>query len=173
MEKVRMEMNGTHVKDRIKKQNTIDKTAPGYTGPHEVELESWISCAPFEQLLGLEIVRAENGHATLTMPFVYKLAQGKGLAHGGAIVTLADTAVAMAIKSILPQGSRFGTISIASEFLAPVTKGTLTAKAEVTVAENRKIRGYADIFNDTDQIVMTFSSVFKYARDVKINAKCP
>ena len=34
-----------------------------------------------------------------------QLAQGKGLAHSGAVVTLADTAVAMAVKSIVPPGS--------------------------------------------------------------------
>ncbi len=62
-------------------------------------MESWISRAPFERLLHMEIVAAADGAATLTMPFLIDFAQGAGLLHGGALVSLADTAVAMAIKT--------------------------------------------------------------------------
>lgn len=140
-----------------------------YTGPHQVTLESWISCAPFEKLLGLEIVEAEDGRSYLTMPFVYQLAQGQGMAHGGAIVTLADTAVAMAIKSLLPPGSRFGTISLNAEFLGPVTQGVLTARAEVTPLENRQVKGYAEVSDEHGRPVMRFSAVFKLGREVNIS----
>jgi acyl-CoA thioesterase len=140
-----------------------------YTGPHQVTLEKWISCAPFEKLLGLDIVEAKDGCAYLTMPFVYQLAQGKGLAHGGAIVTLADTAVAMAIKSILPPGSRFGTISLNAEFLGPVTKGVLGARAEVTLLENRLVQGNAMVSDEEDRPVMSFSAMFKLGREVTIS----
>jgi len=40
--------------------------------------------------------------------------------HGGALTALADTAVAMAIKSLLLEGTRFATIKLVMEFLAPV-----------------------------------------------------
>lgn len=148
-------------------KNKIEKESL-FTGPHEVQLEEWISCAPFEKLLGIKIIEAQNGCANLTMPFVLQLAQGKGLAHGGAIVTLADTAVAMAIKSIIPPDSRFGTISLNSEFLAPVTKGVLTAKAKVKFLENRIIQGVSTVFNEDNIKIMKFSSMFKLAKDVEI-----
>jgi len=148
-------------------KNEIKKTTL-FTGPHEVKLEEWISCAPFEKLLGIKIIEAQNGCAILTMPFVLQLAQGKGLAHGGAIVTLADTAVAMAVKSIVPPNSRFGTISLNSEFIAPVTKGVLTAKAKVKLLENRMIQGASTVFNEDNVEVMKFSSLFKLAKDVDI-----
>ena len=149
-------------------ENKKEKTSASFTGPHTVKLEKWISCAPFEELLGIKIIEARTGCAHLTMPFVYKLAQGKGMAHGGAIVTLADTAVAMAVKNIIPKDSRFGTISLNAEFLAPVTKGLLTAKATVKVLENRRIQGVATVFDEKDRDVMKFSAVFKLAKDVKV-----
>ncbi|MFO7913184.1 MAG: PaaI family thioesterase [Desulfotignum sp.] len=139
-----------------------------HTGPHQVTLDQWISCAPFEKLLGIEIVAADAGRSYLTMPFVYQLAQGQGMAHGGAIVTLADTAVAMAIKSILPEDSRFGTISLNAEFLGPVTKGVLSARAEVTPLENRLVQGQAVVSDEEDRQVMRFSAMFKLGREVKI-----
>ena len=138
------------------------------TGPHEVVLDSWISCAPFEKLLGIEIIEAKDGRSYLTMPFVYQLAQGQGMAHGGAIVTLADTAVAMAIKSLLPPDSRFGTISLNAEFLAPVTKGMLSARAEVMPLENRQVRGYAEVTDDDGSLVMRFSAMFKLGSEVTL-----
>jgi acyl-CoA thioesterase len=157
----------TGIKNYMNIKNKIEKVTL-FTGPHEVQLEEWISCAPFEKLLGIKINEAKNGCANLTMPFVLQLAQGKGLAHGGAIVTLADTAVAMAVKSIVPPGSRFGTISLNSEFLAPVKKGVLTAKAKVKFLENRIIKGIATILNEDNIEVMKFSSTFKLAKDVEI-----
>lgn len=144
------------------------ETDGSYTGPHAVTLERWISCAPFEKLLGIEIVEAKGGRSYLTMPFVYQLAQGQGMAHGGAIVTLADTAVAMAIKSLLPLDSRFGTISLNAEFLAPVTKGMLSARAQVTPFENRQVNGQAEVTDDDGKPVMRFSAMFKLGREVTL-----
>lgn len=139
-----------------------------YTGPHQVTLDQWISCAPFEKLLGLDIVEAKDGRAYLTMPFVYQLAQGQGMVHGGAIVTLADTAVAMAVKSILPPDSRFGTISLNAKFLGPVSYGILSARAEVTPLENRQVQGQAVVSDEDGRQVMRFSAMFKLGREVQI-----
>lgn len=84
------------------------------------ELPDWIACAPFEEYLGMKIEEAKDGRALLTMPFKVKLAQGKGLMHGGAVTPLADTAVAMAIKSLLPEDTHFATVELGLRFHAPV-----------------------------------------------------
>lgn len=138
------------------------------TGPHNVNLNEWISCAPFEMLLNMEIIIAKNAKATLSMPFCYDYAQGAGLMHGGAIVSLADTAVVMAIKSILPPQTHFATISLNSNFLYPVKKGIITARAEAKIEDERTIQGTATVFNDDEKPVLEFNSVFKIARDRQI-----
>lgn len=74
----------------------------GYTGPHRFTMDGWISAAPFERYLHMEIVSARDGKATLKMPFLIDLAQGAGIMHGGAVLSLADTAVVMAIKVLRP-----------------------------------------------------------------------
>jgi acyl-CoA thioesterase len=138
------------------------------TGPHIVKLNDWISCAPFEMFLNMEIIIAENAKATLKMPFYYDYAQGAGLMHGGAIVSLADTAVVMAIKSFLPPQTHFATISLNSKFLYPVKKGIITARAEAIIEGERTIRGTATVYNDDDRPVLEFQSLFKIARDPQI-----
>ena len=139
-----------------------------FTGPHQFEMESWISCAPFERLLHMEIVEAAEGRAVLTMPFLIDLAQGAGLMHGGALVSLADTAVVMAIKSLVPPESHFATISLETKFLYPVKQGIVTAKAQVEPGEGRILQGQATVCNEKGRAVLEFTSIFKMARDSKI-----
>ena len=138
------------------------------TGPHQVQMESWISCAPFEKLLNMEIVEAENGRAVLTMPVLYDFVQGGGLLHGGALVSLADTAVVMAIKSILQPKTHFATISMETKFLHPVRRGMVIARAGAEALENRTLAGKATLFNEENKVVMKFTSIFKVARDARI-----
>jgi uncharacterized protein (TIGR00369 family) len=133
--------------------------------PLPFELPGWIVCAPFEEYLGMEIEAAKDGHAVLTMPFTVKLAQGKGLMHGGAVTALADTAVAMAIKSLLPEDTHFATIELALRFHAPVRGGMVRAIANVTERDERTIKGEAEVFNEDGVKVATFTSVFR----VKLN----
>jgi uncharacterized protein (TIGR00369 family) len=116
----------------------------------------------------MEIVKAEAGEAILRMPFVKSLAQGAGLMHGGALVSLADTAVVMAIKSVLLPGTHFVTISMGSRFLHPVKKGILEATAGIVERKGSTIKGSCDIFDGENRRVMVFDSVFKIARDAEI-----
>jgi uncharacterized protein (TIGR00369 family) len=138
------------------------------TGPHRFEMDGWIRCAPFERHFGLEIVAAEAGRAVLRMPFRIELAQGGGLLHGGALVSLADTAVVMAIKSLVPPRTHFATTALEARFLAPVRQGVVTAEARVSGREGRILRGHADVLDGEGRTVMAFDSTFKIARDAVI-----
>lgn len=128
------------------------------------QLDSWIDLAPFERSLGMEIREAAEGTAVLTMPFTVKLAQGMGLLHGGALTSLADTAAAMAIKTLLPEGSHFATVSLRTEFLAPVRRGVVTARARAIREEDRTFRGEASVTDEEGREVARFVSMFKVAK---------
>ncbi len=133
-------------------------------GEVQFELDEWISTSPFEDLVGLTIVEAAGGRAVLTVPFKVKLAMGGGYMHGGAITTLADTAVAMAIKSLLPPGTVFATTELTTRFFDPLKQGTVTATASVTGPEERTFRGEASITDEEGNEVAHFSSRFRIAR---------
>jgi uncharacterized protein (TIGR00369 family) len=129
--------------------------------PLPFELPGWIACAPFEEYLGMKIEEAKDGRALLTMPFEVKLAQGKGLMHGGAVTSLADTAVAMAIKSLLPEDTHFATVELGLRFHAPVRGGVVRAVANVTERDERTVKGEAEVFDEDGVKVATFTSVFR------------
>jgi uncharacterized protein (TIGR00369 family) len=138
------------------------------TGPHQIEMESWISCAPYEQLLHMEIVEALDGKAILTMPFMVDYAQGAGLMHGGALISLADTALVMAIKSILPPYTHFATTHVQARYLKGVKQGIVTAQAKLTGRKDRVIIGEVSLYNDSEEQVLDFTAQFKIARDAKL-----
>jgi len=138
------------------------------TGPHEFRMEGWISCAPFERLLNVNIIEAAHGRAVLNMPFFIEYAQGGGLMHGGALVSLADTAVVMAIKSIITPLSHFATIALEAKYLSPVKKGIVTAEARVVHREGRILKGQATLYDDENRVVMEFTSTFRIAADARI-----
>ncbi len=133
-------------------------------GREQFALAEWIETAPLEDLLGMQIERAEQGEAVLSLPFTVNLSNGGGLMHGGALVALADTAVAMAIKSLLPAGTRFATTHLNMEFLAPVHAGRVEARARVSGPDGRRFAGKADLFDDAGQCVARFASEFRLAR---------
>lgn len=139
------------------------------TGPHDIRLAGWISCAPFERLLGIEIESAAAGSATLSMPFARELAQGMGLMHGGALMTLADTALVMAIKSLLPPGSRFATVHAEIEYLQAVTRGLVTARARVRGRAGKSLHGEAQVMDDAGATVAMFRARFRVARDIDLD----
>lgn len=130
----------------------------------QFELTGWIDTAPFEDLVGLTIQTAAQGRAVLSMPFTVKLAQGGGVVHGGALTTLADTAVAMAIKTLLPPGTIFATTELTTRFLAPAREGQLTATAQVSGPQGRTFRGEAVVVDAEGREVAQFSSIFRVAR---------
>ncbi|MBW2682165.1 MAG: PaaI family thioesterase [Deltaproteobacteria bacterium] len=139
------------------------------TGPHDVKMDNWLSCAPFETLLQMKIESAADGQAVLSMPFLHQFSQGAGLLHGGALTSLADTAVAIACKSLLAPGTHFATLSLESTFLAPVQEGIVTAHAVVTKnkSDQRTLHGQATVKDQNNKEVMRFSSLFRIARRQK------
>ena len=79
--------------------------------------------------------------------------------HGGAVTSLADTAVAMAIKTILPEGTDFVTVDLHLKFFTAVREGAVRAVARAIFKDERKIVGEAEIFNG-DTKVAEFSAFF-------------
>lgn len=142
----------------------VEPEAMRKEGERQFELEGWVDTSPFETLVGLTIEQAADGEAVLNLPFQVKLANGGGVMHGGALTTLADTAVAMAVKSLLPEGTVFATTDLQLKFIAPVVSGTVRAHALVSGPEGRTFRGDATLSSEDGQVVARFRSTFRVAR---------
>ncbi|MGQ0792469.1 MAG: PaaI family thioesterase [Deltaproteobacteria bacterium] len=97
-----------------------------------VKLDMPFPNPPFWDLLGIEVTEMNDGRATLTMPFDRKITQPYGIVHGGALFTLADSAAAVALVSLVDlHEKRFLTVEMKINYLAPVSGGIIEARARV------------------------------------------
>jgi acyl-CoA thioesterase len=140
-----------------------DGNTPRQAGERQFELAGWIDTAPFEDLLGMRIEEAGEGRAVLAMDFPVKFAQGGGVLHGGALTALGDTAVAIAIKTLLPPGTVFATTELVTRFLAPVLAGPIRATATVIGPQGRTFTGAA-LLEAEGRPVANFTATFRVAR---------
>ena len=70
----------------------------------------------YYRLLGMEIKEIKKGVARLQMPFKQELTHPYGIVHGGAIASLADSAVAMALVGLVGPKDRIATIGFKINF---------------------------------------------------------
>ena len=92
----------------------------------------------FPRLLGIELDSIEPGRARLSVEVTESLRQLAGVMHGGAIATLIDTAVAMAIVGVSAPNSRFTTVELKVNYLRPLKEGRVVAEARL-IQDGRRI----------------------------------
>jgi len=83
------------------------------------------------RLLGLEFVGARRGAATFALDVREELTRMGGILHGGAVVSLLDTAAAFAVHTLLEPSDRTVTVDLTVHFLRPATSGRVEAQARV------------------------------------------
>ncbi|MBI3654507.1 MAG: PaaI family thioesterase [Acidobacteria bacterium] len=101
----------------------------------------------FPRLLGIEIDSIDDSTARLSVEVTEKLLQLAGVMHGGAIATLIDTAVAMAIVSVSEPHAKFTTVELKVNYLRPLKEGRIVAEARLIQNGRRIIVAECDVFD--------------------------
>lgn len=83
------------------------------------------------QMLGLNIDAFQDGKGVVSVQVDERLLHPQQIVHGGVIFTLADTAMSMALLSLLPAGASVSTIEAKINYLRPVRTGDLRAEAAI------------------------------------------
>jgi uncharacterized protein (TIGR00369 family) len=86
---------------------------------------------PVAELIGVELVRMENGEATAELEVGERHWNPMGTVHGGILCDLADAAMGMAYFSQLEPGESFTTLELKMNFLRPFWTGRLVAHGRV------------------------------------------
>lgn len=94
-------------------------------------LRETFSQVPYARLLGLEFVRAERGTATFALDVREELTRMGGILHGGAVVSLLDTAAAFAVHTLLGPDGRTVTVDLTVHFIRPASSGRVEGRARV------------------------------------------
>ena len=115
---------------------------------------------PFAKLLGIELESVEPGHAVLSMKIRNDLKQNHGVARGGSIAAVIDSAMALAIMPLLAENERTTTVDLTIHYMRPLTEGTARASARVVRAGKRVITVSAELFDHQEKLAATAISTY-------------
>ena len=109
--------------------------------------------SPYWTLLGLEIADIKKGWAKVRLPFARKLVHPLGIAHGGAIFSAADSAVAMALIGLVERDETFTTIEMKINYLRPFDKGEIVAEARIIHRGGKTALGDVEVRNGDGTLI--------------------
>ena len=115
--------------------------------------------APFEKYLGIKIIKAKDGYAKVKMPYREEFTNPHGSIHGGAIVSLADTAMAVAIFSKYLYSS-FYTVKLEIKFKSPSKRGEIFAEAKLINRRKRFVFGQVEIKDSKNKLLAQVLATF-------------
>jgi uncharacterized protein (TIGR00369 family) len=115
---------------------------------------------PYVGLLGFEFVRAERGAATFALEVREELTRMGGILHGGAVVSLLDTAAAFAVHTVIEPDARTVTVDLTAHFLRPASAGRIEARARVLRRGKRVCILSVEARDTTAEIIATSTMTY-------------
>ena len=109
----------------------VEPTSLAISAEELARLRETFAGVPYVGLLGFEFVRAERGAATFALDVREELTRMGGILHGGAVVSLLDTAAAFAVHTVIGTEARTVTVDLTVHFLRPASQGRIEAVARV------------------------------------------
>jgi len=114
--------------------------------------------APIAKLLGLKLLHAEKGTAVVEFVANERYANPAGTLHGGVLCDIADAAMGFAYYTTLEAEESMTTLELKINFLRPVWKATLRAKAKVVRAGRLVGLIECDVVDEQERLVARASS---------------
>ncbi|HEX3630301.1 MAG TPA: alpha/beta fold hydrolase [Candidatus Dormibacteraeota bacterium] len=126
----------------------------------ESALRAGVDPAPYFKVLGMRCTSVGDGIATFEMPATAAHYNPNGVTHGGAISSLADSAMGFAVFSTCGPGETFTTAELHLNFIRAVTEasGTLRSTGRVVSRGHQLVIADAEVFDSQQQLVARASS---------------
>jgi acyl-CoA thioesterase len=112
----------------------------------------------------MEVIEIKKGESKIKMPFKQELTHPYGIAHGGAIASLADSSVAMALISLVEPEDRIATIEFKINFFTPINKGTLEAHTKIIHRGFQTAVGDVEVKNEEGKLVAKLIATYSIKR---------
>ena len=119
----------------------------------------------FNDLLGFEVVEAQEGFARVAMPVEPRLFQPCGIIHGGALASLADTVGGVGSYVSYPVGTEVVTVEMKINFVRPVKEGTLVGEAKALHLGRKTSVWEIRIMDDAEKLVCFASATYMVTKE--------
>jgi len=114
---------------------------------------------PFAQHLGMTVDEASADRVVARLAWTPQLCTVAGVMHGGALMSLADTAGALVAFLGLPDGATTATITSTTQLLRPVTGGTVRAVAVPLHRGRTTVTAQTSLYDDDGRLVAQTTQV--------------
>ncbi len=136
-------------------------TRPKPSEPHELSRQS-----PFLATLGITVVARSEGQATIRLCVDSRHLRSRGIAHGGVIATLLDTAMGIAVSGQTPEGRFPVTAQLDTKFVRPVWDGEdVLAIGEVCHRGTQTAVARGEVRTPEGVLIATGSGTFVFVVD--------
>jgi uncharacterized protein (TIGR00369 family) len=122
-------------------------------------LEDLIALMPFGRQLGMTLDEASADRVVARLAWAPELCTVAGVMHGGALMSLADSAGALVAFLGLPDGATTATITSTTQLFRPVTGGTVRAVAVPLHRGRTTVTAQTSLFDDSDRLVAQTTQV--------------
>ncbi len=117
------------------------------------DLDALVALMPFARHLGIVLDEASADRVVARLDWSPELCTTAGLMHGGALMSLADTAGALVTFLGLPEGATTATITSTSQLFRPVTAGTVRAVAVPVNRGRTTVTAQTSLFDSAERLV--------------------
>jgi 1,4-dihydroxy-2-naphthoyl-CoA hydrolase len=117
------------------------------------DLEELVALMPFARQLGIVVDEAGADRVVARLDWAPHRCTAGGVMHGGALMSLADTAGALVTFLGLPDGATTATITSTSQLFRPVTSGTVRAVAVPLHRGRTTVTVQTSLFDASDRLV--------------------
>lgn len=132
----------------------------GLSERHLQDIRDRIASSPFHNWFGLRLTQIGGGTAEVTVDLSKDHHNMQGIVHGGVISTLADTAMGLAVRSMLKPGLTHRTAHLSVNYLAKVEGGLLTGRGRALHTGSKMGYGEADIVDGSGRLVARANATF-------------
>jgi uncharacterized protein (TIGR00369 family) len=127
---------------------------------HLQDIRDRIAASPFHNWFGLRLSQIGGGTAEVRVELSSNHHNMQGIVHGGVISTLADTAIGLAVRSMLEPGLTHRTAHLSVNYLAKVEGGELIGRGHAVHTGSKMGYGEADILDAAGRLVARASATF-------------
>ena len=108
--------------------------------------------SPYEQLLQMYIEEKSEGFCKIGLHYRKELTNPHGNFHGGAILSIVDTATVQGLRTVFPQGP-YLTVDLQIRFKAPSHSAKIFAEARPSHLRGKFFQSDIKILDEADKLI--------------------
>jgi uncharacterized protein (TIGR00369 family) len=118
-----------------------------------IETQQLLASIPFDQMLGIRLVRLHSGGLTLACEMRPELANAVGALHGGVTASLVDVAAGVAVTRHIGRPRSVTTVELKVNYLRPVREGKVLARAHLVRVGKTLCTARVDVVDSRKELI--------------------